>query len=178
MLKRLTQLAATAVLAVGLAGAANAARIDATGLGTANVISVDSAAIANNFIGLLGFDALGVDASVFDNSFGAAPNDPGSYGITTAFLPGNGTGIFASEIGTDTDLVEFLFQSGAASFLLVTFELAPPGVGDVLANDFFAAPGTLTLTEFTSAVPLPAAAPLLASGMLLLGFAARRRRKA
>lgn len=178
MLKRLTQLAATAVLAVGLAGAANAARIDTTGLGTANVVSVDVAATANNLAGVLGFDVSGVDASVFDDAFGFAPNDPGSYAINTAFLPGNGTGIFASEIGTDTDLVEFLFQSGPASFLLATFELASPGVGDILANDFFFAPGTLTLTEFTSAVPLPAAAPLLASGVLLIGFAARRRRKA
>jgi len=178
MLKRLTQLAATAVLAVGLASAANAARIDTTGLGTANVISVDVAATANNLIGALGFDAAGVDAAVFDDAFGAAPNDPGSYGISTAFLPANGTGLFASELGTDTDLIEFLFQSGPTSFLLATFELAPPGVGDILANDFFFAPGTLTLTEFTSAVPLPAAAPLLASGMLLLGLAARRRRNA
>ncbi|MEQ9125699.1 MAG: hypothetical protein RIM80_24390, partial [Alphaproteobacteria bacterium] len=117
MLKRLTQLAATAVLAVGLAGAANAARVDTSGLGTANVVSVDPFALATNEIGL-GFDILGADATVFDNSFGALPNDPASYGINTAFLPGNGTGIFASEIGTDPDLIEFLFQASATSFLL------------------------------------------------------------
>jgi LysM repeat protein len=105
-----------------------------------------------------------------------APHGPGeATGAATYTTTQSGDSFSVSQYGV---IVPYLYQtntalSGSMTFLGTTLFLLgyTPGVYvTTLPND------TITTNVIASAVPLPAAAPLLLGALALTGFAARRRK--
>lgn len=198
MLKRLSVLAAAAVMGLTFQQAANAQAIDLAGLGLeADAMPFYTDMTTTSFSS--GFGDLSINTNppfsarnVLIVGFGPDLADPLGYALL-----GDLTG-FSEAVGSGPGAVEFLFASvlGADSFGTTTDRVLARFVADdpmllgpnPLGIDagspaslvpFALATGALSLTRVAeiAPIPLPAGLPLVATGVAIFGFAAARRRR-